>query len=156
MKTLIIYASIHHKNTEKIAETIASELQTKAIPFFEAKEKDLQKANIVGFGSGVYYSKFHKGLIEFVEKLPDMKGKKAFVFSTAGIKKNVILNRSHIHFKKVLKEKNFEIIGEFDCLGWDTNGLLEKIGGLNKGRPNEKDLKNAKNFAKKLSQKQQD
>ena len=156
MKTLIIYASIHHKNTEKIAETIASELQTKAIPFFEAKEEDLQKANIVGFGSGVYYSKFHKGLIEFVEKLPDMKGKKAFVFSTAGIRKNIILNRSHIRFKKVLKEKNFEIIGEFDCLGWDTNGLLEKIGGLNKGRPNEKDLKNAKNFAKKLSQKQQD
>ena len=156
MKTLIIYASIHHKNTEKIAETIASELQTKAIPFFEAKEEGLQKAKIIGFGSGVYYSKFHKGLIEFVEKLPDMKGKKAFVFSTAGIKKNVILNRSHIRFKKILKEKNFEIIGEFDCLGWDTNGLLEKIGGLNKGRPNEKDLKNAKNFAKKLSQKQQD
>ncbi len=151
MKTLIVYASIHHKNTEKVAKTIASELQSKTTPFFEAKEEDLEKVDIVGFGSGVYYSKFHKGLIKFVESLPDMNGKKAFLFSTAGMRKNIILNRAHSHFKKILKEKNFEIIGEFDCLGWDTNGLLEKIGGINKGKPNEEDFKNAKKFAQELS-----
>ncbi len=150
MKILIVYASIHHKNTEKIAESISSELQAKTIPFFEAKEKELQEANIIGFGSGVYYSKFHRGLIKFVESLPDMKDKKVFVFSTAGIRKNILLNRSHSHFKKVLKKKNSKIIGEFDCLGWDTNGILEKFGGLNKGRPNKKDLENAKIFAKEI------
>ena len=154
MNSLIIYASIHHKNTEKIATTMASELQTKAVPFFEAKEMDLQKIKIIGFGSGVYYSKFHKGLVKLAENLPDMKGKKAFLFSTAGMKKNFLLNRSHFHFKKTLKEKNFEIIGEFDCLGWDTNGLLKKIGGLNKGRPNEEDLRNSKFFAKELLKKE--
>ena len=153
MKTIIVYASIHHKNTEKIAKAIASELNAKAVPFFEITKEDIEKAQVIGFGSGVYYSKFHKGLINFVKDLPDVKGKKAFLFSTAGMRKNFLLNRSHSHFKKILKEKNFEIIGEFDCLGWDTNGLLEKIGGINKGRPDKKDLEDAKNFAKGLNQK---
>jgi len=41
-------------------------------------------------------------------------------------------------------------VGEFSCRGWDTNGWLEKIGGINKGHPNEKDLERARRFAERL------
>ncbi len=150
MNRVIIYASIHHKNTEKIAFSIASEIDSKAFNFYEAKKEDIERAELVGFGSGVYLSRFHKGLIRFVDELPDQKGKEAFIFSTSGMKKNFIFNRAHIHFKKILKKKGFEVIDEFDCLGFDTYGPIKYIGGINRGKPNSNDIKRAKNFAKSL------
>jgi len=41
-------------------------------------------------------------------------------------------------------------VGEFNCLGWDNVGPLKFIGGINKGRPNENDIKKAKEFAKMM------
>ena len=79
-----------------------------------------------------------------------MENKKCFLFSTSGIKKNFLLNRSHEHFKKILKNKNFNIIGEFNSLGFDTYGLLKIVGGINKKRPNKKDIKKAENFAQSI------
>ena len=52
--------------------------------------------------------------------------------------------------KEKLSEKSFDIIGEFSCRGFDTVGPFKLIGGINKGRPNEKDFENARNFAKDL------
>ena len=40
-----------------------------------------------------------------------------------------------------------DIVGEFDCRGFDTFGLLKVIGGISKGKPNEKDIEKAENFA---------
>ncbi len=150
MKTLIIYASFHHKNTEKIAKEISDVLDAKIINFYDVTEEDIKEADLIGFGSGVYYSKFHRGLIKFVESLSKMDKKKAFLFSTSGLRKNIFLNRSHHYFKKTLKEKNFNVVGEFRCLAYDTYGPFKCVGGLNKGRPNEKDFKDARAFAMSL------
>jgi flavodoxin len=68
------------------------------------------------------------------------------------MKKNIFLDKRSKTIKKLLKDKKFEIIGEFDCLGHDSNGLFKFIGGINKGRPNKKDKKWAINFAKKIKQ----
>jgi len=100
LKILIIYISFHNKNTEKIARAIGDELGAKIIPFSMANIKEIQEADLVGFGSGVYFSKFHNLLNRFIENLPNMNNKKTFIFSTSGIKKNIILNRSHEHFSK--------------------------------------------------------
>jgi flavodoxin len=150
LKILIIYISFHNKNTEKIAKAIGDELDAKIIPFSMINIKEIQEADLVGFGSGVYFSKFHNLLNKFIEGLPNMNNKKTFIFSTSGIKKNIILNRSHEHFSKLLNGKGFDIVGEFNCLGFDFNGPLKIIGGINKGRPNERDIQKAKIFAKKL------
>ena len=152
MKTVIIYASLHHKNTEKIAKTMAAVLEAEAIDFVKADKERVVSADLVGFGSGIYFSKFHKGLLKFIEDLPDCKGKKAFIFSTAGMKANPLLNRGHKSTKKTLQKKNFQLVAEFECLGYDTNGPLKYFGGINKGRPNEKDIERAKTFAKNLCQ----
>ncbi len=147
---LIIYASFHHKNTEKIAKEIGNALGAKVVNFLNVTEEEIKKAELIGFGSGVYLSKFHKGLVKLTESLPKMEGKKAFLFSTSGMRRNMFLNRSHDHFKDILKEKGFEIVGEFNCLGYDTYGPLKYIGGVNKGRPSQKDLEEAKLFARNL------
>lgn len=150
MKSLIVYASFHHKNTEKIAKAIGAVLGAETVDFTEADKKKIMAADLVGFGSGIYYAKFHKGLLSFMKSLPGAGGQKAFVFSTAGIRQNIFLNRGHKSAKEILLKKNFQIIGEFDCLGYDTNGPLKHIGGINRGRPNDEDIKRAEDFAKSL------
>jgi len=151
MKTAIIYASFHHKNTEKIAKAMADVLGTEAVNFIDADQQKIISADLVGFGSGVYFTKFHKGLLSFIKNLPESKGKKAFIFSTAGMK-NPLFNRGNYSARKILGKKGFKVIAEFECLGHDTNGPLKYIGGINKGRPNKDDIKKAEDFAKSLCQ----
>ncbi|TRO45748.1 flavodoxin, partial [Candidatus Bathyarchaeota archaeon] len=43
-------------------------------------------------------------------------------------------------------------VDEFQCKGFNTNSFLRFFGGMNKGRPDEKDLKNAEEFAQKIKQ----
>jgi len=150
MSILIIYASIHKKNTEKIAQEMGNSLDAKVIPFFKVKKEEIEKYDLIGFGSGVYLAKFHKRMINLVKNLPQVKEKKAFIFSTSGIGENILLNRSHSHFRKLLKKKGFQVVGEFNCLGHDTFGPLKYIGGVNKGRPNEEDFRKAREFAEGL------
>ncbi len=150
MKTVIIYASIHHKNTEEIAKAMAEVLNAKLIKFTEVKKEDVLNADLVGFGSGIYFAKFHKSLIDFVENLEGCKGKKAFLFSTTGMKRIFFINRGIPDFKKRIERKNFETIGEFECLGYDTYSVLKILGGINKGRPNDNDVQRAREFAKKI------
>ena len=52
-----------------------------------------------------------------------------------------------------LLKKGFDIIGEFRCRGFADYGFLKIFGGTNKGRPNGKDLQEAKDFARKLQEK---
>ncbi len=147
MRVLIIYVSIHHGNTRKIARAMGEVLNARLIEPWKVKPEELEKYDLIGFGSGIYWWRHHRALLKLVESLPRMGGKKAFIFSTAGMD---IPFYNHRALKKKLREKGFEIVGEFSCRGWDTNGWLAKIGGINKGRPNEKDLKKAKEFAEKL------
>jgi flavodoxin len=149
MKTLIVCVSIHHGNTLKIAKTMAKALKAKIVKPGAVTADMLSKYDLIGFGSGIYMFKHHKSLLELAERLPEMKGKKAFVFSTSGAPHKAAMNY-HKDLREKLKEKKFKIIGEFNCQGFDTVGPFILVGGLNKGRPNGKDLENARVFAKKL------
>lgn len=161
MKTLIIYNSIHHGNTEKIAEVIADVLEAKLAKPHELDINAVTKYDLIGFGSGIYFGKHHRSLLNFVDKLPALKNKKVFVFATSGIENwlNIFYNVIHrtTNFQNLLKnklsKKGFKIIGEFDCRGWDTVGPFKLIGGISKGRPNEKDLESARGFAENLKNK---
>ena len=84
MKTLIVYTSIHHRNTEKVAKVIAEELEADLVPIGKAQSDTLAAYDLIGFGSGIYFMKHHKTLLQFVETLPVVTEKRAFVFSTSG------------------------------------------------------------------------
>jgi flavodoxin len=148
MKTLIICASIHHQNTQKIAEAMAEVLNAFVIKPEEVKIEELNQYDLIGFGSGIYLWKQHRALLKLADSLPEMN-KNCFLFSTSG-DKNQDIAKWHKPLKDRLVKKGFKVLGDFNCLGWDTIGPLKLFGGMNKGRPDEKDLENAKEFAKKM------
>ena len=145
MKVLIIYNSVHHGNTEKITKVIADELKTKMVKPSDEEASKWEEYDLIGFGSGIYFGKHHESILQLVGKLPAVKGKKAFVFSTSGVLRNY--NKS---LKAYLTAKGFQIVGDFSCKGLDTYGPMKLIGGINKGRPNEKDCQKALEFAQGL------
>jgi flavodoxin len=146
MKTLIVYTSVHHQNTEKVAKVMAEELEADLIPIANAKPETLATYDLIGFGSGIYFGKHHKTLLQFAESLPLVTQKQAFVFSTSGDGKA----KHHAALKEKLVNRGFSIVDEFTCKGWDTVGPLKLFGGINKGKPDEKDLAAARVFAQAL------
>lgn len=151
MKTAIVYVSIHHGNTEKVAKTFAKVLNADLKKPEQIDPNSLLDFELIGFGSGIYFGKHHKSLLEFAEKLPPTN-KKAFIFSTCGGThgKTFSVENFHKPLKTILTAKGFNIVGEFNCAGFDTFGPLKLVGGISKGRPNEEDLKNAERFAENL------
>ena len=53
----------------------------------------------------------------------------------------------HTPLREKLLSKGYMIVDEFNCLGFNTNSFLKYFGGINKGRPNAEDLKDAEEFA---------
>lgn len=147
MKTLIIYMSIHHQNTFKIAQAMARTLDAQMVRVPDANAKEVEEADLIGFGSGIYMFKHHALLLKFVDSLPTIKGKKAFIFSTHG---DSSVRGYHNELKTRLVKKGFDIVGEFDCIGWDTFGPLALMGGTNKTKPDESDIAAATRFAEGL------
>lgn len=153
MKTVIVYVSIHHKNTEKIARAMADVLNAELLSPPHVDVNTLADYDLIGFGSGIYFGKHHKTLLTLADELPVLT-KKAFIFSTSGIT-GTLLPYSDFHkaLRDKLVEKGIHIVGEFSCRGFDTYGLLKVIGGIGRGRPSEKDIKSARDFAQSLLQK---
>lgn len=145
MKTLIIYKSVHQMNTEKVAKAMAEAINADLRKVEEVTPAMLAEYDLIGFGSGIYYGKHHKALLDFVAGLPQ-QGKAAFVFSTSGGAMKIM----HRELRAALGEKGFSIKGEFTCPGFETFGVFKLIGGFRKGRPNAKDLEKARAFAKGL------
>jgi flavodoxin len=60
------------------------------------------------------------------------------------------VKKDHSLLRQMLESKGYAIVGEFSCKGFNTNSFLKYFGGMNKDRPNSKDIKNAKEFALNL------
>ena len=146
MKSLIICKSIHHSNTYKIAKRMAKVLNADLLGPDDFKTKDVNKYDLIGFGSGIYDYKHHISILNLVDKLSDLKGKKVFIFTTSGI----IVKSQHDKLKEKLNTKNVILVDEFFCKGFNTNSFLKYFGGMNKNRPNNKDLNRAEDFAEKM------
>ena len=149
MKTLIVYESTHHGSTEKVAKVIADALEARLVKPKELDISAVAEYDLLGFGSGIYIGKQHKDLLNTVNKLSRHENKRAFIFSTSGSgEKNI--DRNHKAMRKKLLGKGFTIAGEFSCKGFSDLGPLKLFGGVNKDRPNEGDLSEAEDFAKRL------
>lgn len=150
MKTLIIYVSPHHGNTEKVAKAMANVLGADLMRVAQVDRNMLAEYDLIGFGSGVYFGKYHKSLVELVDKLPRLENKRAFIFATSGLRKIPFIHDFAKPLKGKLKHKGLNIVGEFSCRGFDTSQAAKIFGGINWGRPDGKDLKLAEDFARGL------
>jgi flavodoxin len=148
MKALIIYHSEHHQNTEKIAKVMASKIEAEIKSAKDVRPIEINNYEIIGFGSGVYYGRLNSELSDIIDKLPFQKDKNSFIFSTTGFM--TYSESAHERFRPLLIKKGFKIIGEFSCLGFDTT-LTQK--GINKGKPDKQDIKNAEKFIQNILEK---
>ena len=141
MKTAIVYYSKHHGNTKKLINAIAAQHDVTAIDATQVKTADLSGYDMVGFASGIYYSKFHKSVLEFAEQnLP--VGKPVFFLYTYGAQKKGYTKA----ITEAVSKRKAKIVGEFGCFGFNTFGPFKLIGGIAKGHPNQADLDGAIQF----------
>ncbi|GAB2713331.1 flavodoxin family protein [Kitasatospora kifunensis] len=148
MRTVIVCASVSHGNTRRVADTMARVLSAKVVSPEEVELAELADADLVGFGSGVFYSRLHPRLTDFVKALPSGRGR-AFVFATSGLPELPLAPFTR-PLVRLLEGKGFEVDGSFACRAFDTWTPFKLVGGINKQRPNVDDLAAARAFAERL------
>ena len=153
-------------NTEKVANSMKDGLADYDVDMILVKDlnpKALKLYDIVFLGSGVYASRIDKSILTMIKKaVPELPAKFVYFCTHASLK---LFQEPFKRITGIIKEHNCEIIGEFDCVGenlgmpLDTQlAMLERLPEdqkekakkdreIIKGRPNEMDLENAKNFA---------
>lgn len=141
MKTAIIYYSRHHGNTKKLLDAIAARHEVTLIDAAEVSQADLAGYDRIGFASGIYYSKFHKTVLQLAEKsLPEDKD--VFFLYTYGARKDGYTKA----IAEVASRHGAKVLGEFGCFGFNTFGPFKLIGGIAKGHPDQDDLQAAAAF----------
>jgi len=157
LRSLVVVFSSHHKNTEKIANACAKVLGAEVRTPQQVNPEEIAEYDLVGFGSGIYSATFHTTLLDLADRLPHVDNKRAFLFSTYGapaaVANREFIEKNHDQIRQKLREKGYTVTGEFGCAGWNTNSFLKFFGGLNKGRPDASDLKNAEAFARDMMEK---
>ena len=158
MRSLLILYSYHHHNTEKVAEVIAKVLDAQIRAPQEVDPGELQRYDLIGFGSGIYSERHHQSILDLADRMPRAADGKAFIFSTCGSPSmalkgeqlGVTTQRFHSALRERLRAKGYAVVGEFLCAGLNTNSFLRYFGGLNKGHPDADDLRHAEEFVQGL------
>jgi len=156
MKSLLVLYSYHHNNTEKVAKVFAKVLDAQIKTPQQVNPVELQEYDIIGFGSGIYGAKHHEFLLDLTDTLPRVTDGKAFIFSTSAFTGKAKVEKDHSLLREKLQSKGYIIIDEFACKGFNTNSFMKYFGGMNRGRPNDEDLKHAEEFALNLKQQLQE
>lgn len=146
-RVAVVYASLHHGNTRRIAAALATELSADLVPVADVQTMDLASYDLVGIGSGIYFGRHHESILCFAESLIRPHSR-VFVFSTAGLP--WLWKFQHAALRRLLEGKGCLLVGEFCCPGWDTYGPLRLIGGIYRRRPHERDLARARRFAQEM------
>ncbi len=131
----VIYYSMTG-NTKKVAEAIAAELDVSAE---DVKTKDeLDKDSFVLLGSGNYFPLPGRGFKKFVAS-NNFDGRQIALFGTSGGGKG----REIAALEKMVTAKGAKVMGKFYCKG-------KLFFFINRKHPDNKDLENAKKFAREL------
>jgi len=151
MKSLIVVYSYHHNNTMKVAKAIAEILGSEIKTPEEAKNVDLNEYDLVGFGAGIDSGMHYKELLDFASALEkNESSKKCFIFSTSAIINEKKVANDHSKLREILETRNYSVLDEFSCKGFNTNSFLKYFGGMNKTHPDKVDIDYAKVFANNI------
>ncbi|WP_338953530.1 flavodoxin family protein [Fusobacterium nucleatum] len=142
-KICIVYDSMHNMNTEKLVLSLKENYND--VDIVKVNNFDINAIDNypkIGLASGIYWGRFSKNIEELLDKILDSDVKNLFFIYTSGIGKV----RYEKKLIKRLEEKNKICLGIFSCKGFDKYGPFKLIGGINKGKPNEKDIQNLIKF----------
>jgi flavodoxin len=146
MKPLIIYQS-KTGNTRVIADTIASTLNADVLFIENVTTDDLKDRDLVGFGSGIYWTKIDKRIYDFTSFLSQECN--VFIFITSGFGFPLMLNLYWYMIQRKIDRPGLNLIGKWDCRGYDKHPL-SKWMGISKEHPNNDDIEKAQQFAIKM------
>ena len=149
MKSLIVCVSISNGNTRRVADRMAEVLNAEVVEPEAVDLAALHEYDIVGFGSGIYFNAVHSRLRRLIHRLPHVDGGRAFTFFTSGGPDLPLAGYSR-PIRHQLASTGFDVLDSFSCRGLDTVGPLRFIGGVNKGRPDDRDLDRAAGFVLRL------
>ena len=141
-KIAIIYVSRHHGNTKRLLAEAAEGMDIELIPLSSLGERDLCVYEAVGLASGIYGFELDKELIDFVLNRASSLPKKLFVIYTSGMGRDSFGNS----FIKKLEASGHEVLGHYQCKGFDTFGPFKLVGGLAKGHPDKADIEGCRSF----------
>ncbi|RZN48246.1 flavodoxin [archaeon] len=128
---VIYYTRTGH--TKKVAEAIASELDVEAE---DVKNASLDPSAIILMGSGCYGGSIGSDMKTFIEN-NDFSLRTVALFGTSGAG----IGREVKKMAKLLEDKGARVERTYHC-----KGQVFKI--INRGKPDEQDLEEAKRFAK--------
>jgi flavodoxin len=121
MKSLVVVFSYHHRNTEKIAGVFARVLDAPIKTPRQIDPEGLREYDLIGFGSGIYSAQHHGSLLDLADRLPQVRNKQAFIFSTFGAPAAFVgrefVEDNHAQLRERLKAKGYAVSGEFGCPG---------------------------------------
>ena len=145
-KTAIAYYSKHHGNTKKLLDAIKEyDPNVVLIDVTDKQETNLIEYERIGFASGSYFSKFAEQILTFAKiNLPAQKD--VFFICTAGNPMELYFNS----IAKIAESKHCNELGRYMWKGFDTYGPFKLVGGLQKGHPDEDEIKGAVEFYKNL------
>ena len=136
----ILYHSEHHGNTKKLLDAISKAYTVDLIDI--SSVSDLPQYKAIGFASGVYMSSLHSSLFDFLDNWQPQHCRKAFVLYTSGSGNKKYADA----FVDKLTAKGLEVLGVYQCRGFDTYGPFKIIGGIAKSHPNGDDTAGAVRF----------
>lgn len=145
---VILYASSHHGNTQKVVEAMREVSGAVLVDIHKDEIPDMSNTKALGVATGIYKGKPDEKLRQVLSGLNVSPAVDGFVVTTSGSGKDY----SKI-IRKWMNEKHIGDAGSFTCKGFDTFGIFKLFGGIAKGHPNEKELSAAKQFAKELTAK---
>lgn len=140
MKTVIIYSSHHHGNTEKVVRHLTEKFTLDLVNAEKTRDVDLNSYDLVGFASGMDFGKFYPAVTDYASRL--RPGQALFAIYTCA-KDN---KKYGEQIRQIAEQTHCRFLGKFGCKGYNTYGPWQLIGGMNKNHPNEAELANADAF----------
>lgn len=151
MKILIIYFS-QTGTTKKTAELIAQGIteadpdsKCELVKMSDVDMSTLADYDLVGLGSPVWYYREPMNVQQFMHDLPDLSGKRWFIFCSHGAMIGVTLEK----MKEALLKKGVEIVGYHDIFA-DAYPPFVPVVTITHGHPDERDYRQAVQFGREL------
>lgn len=141
-QAVILYASVHHQNTLKLVRAVAERIHADTVDLLKDARPDLTGYSCVFLASGIYFNTLHRSLLDFIGRTV-FDGKKVCILYTCGLRYRDYAKPA----ARLLARQGARYAGSFGCRGFDTYGVLKRLGGIAKGHPNQADLDHAAAFA---------
>ncbi len=139
---LIVFGS-RTNNTRRVAEAMAKPLAAELVAIDQLKDHQLRGRPVIGLGSGVYWLRLERRIVDLAARIPS--NCRVFIFSTSGWAQSWdAFYRAEL--EKKLKQRGVEVIDRWHGPGQDRNPLFKWLG-ISRGRPDDEDIRRAGEFA---------